>query len=144
MAGGYREKFCPAAIPVICKSSCAMANLWIIRCIFFLFSNVQFHLNVRCIKKVQSTAAKQQTCFNVTKPLLAFFEEVIYLTSSPIPGVLALERSHPRGGNGALLWRLFVLWTPHWEWFLLRHVPGRTEVSKHFHYERLLCAGQIS
>lgn len=50
-------------------------------------------------------------------------------------GVLALQCSHPWGGDGALLWRLFVLWTPHWEWFLLRHVPRWTEVSVYYHYQ---------
>ena len=55
---------------------------------------------------------------------------VSLLTSAyRVLGVLALQCSHPGGGDGALLWRLFVLRTPDWEWFLLRHVPGWTEVS---------------
>lgn len=41
-----------------------------------------------------------------------------------LSGVLALQCSHPGGGNGALLWRLFVLRPPHRGRLLLRHVPG--------------------
>lgn len=46
-----------------------------------------------------------------------------------LAGLLALQRSHPGGGHGALLRRLFVLRTPNRERFLLRHVPPRAEVS---------------
>lgn len=66
-----------------------------------------------------------------------FFKEVIF--PPHVLGILAFKCSHSWGGNGALLWRLFVLWTPHWEWFLLWHVPGWTEVSNFF----LLCSGQL-
>lgn len=46
-----------------------------------------------------------------------------------LAGLLALQRSHPGRGPGALLRRLFVLRTPDRERFLLRHVPPRAEVS---------------
>lgn len=46
-----------------------------------------------------------------------------------LAGLLALQRSHPGRGHGALLRRLFVLRTPNRERFLLRHVPPRAEVS---------------
>lgn len=38
--------------------------------------------------------------------------EIDFTRCSCVLGVLALQRSHPGGGNGELLWRLFVLRTP--------------------------------